>query len=185
MLGIGAQGRILVERGNNTHFWCKRRTPLVPPFPDPSYYCWTMPHTKVFLQRNCPLSDFGGELEKYVFANKILKHLESSCSECGLCENKMCTGNILEIHVNPEGNPIRKCPTKTKLPLQGLLCLVQVSQIFFSKSQIQYPALLVYLPKNCTGGEGHICTKVDMSFDGKTSLKEAKLALSFLSRVAT
>ena len=38
VLGIGAKERILVECGNNTHFWCKRRTPLVPPFPDPSYY---------------------------------------------------------------------------------------------------------------------------------------------------
>ena len=66
VLGIGAKERILVECGNNTHFWCKRRTPLVPPFPDPSYYCWTMPPTKVFLQRNCPLSNFGGELEKYL-----------------------------------------------------------------------------------------------------------------------
>ena len=182
VLGIGAKERILVECGNNTHFWCKRRTPLVPPFPDPSYYCWTMPPTKVFLQRNCPLSNFGGELEKYVFANKILKHLESSCSECGLRENKMCTGNILEIRVNPEGNPIRKCPTKTKLPLQGLLSLVQVSQIFFSKSQIQYPlsALLVYLPKNCTGGEGHICTKSWYELRWQNIIEGSK-ACSFVS----
>ena len=108
--------------------------PVVPPFPArPSYYCPTMLPTKVIFQRNCPFSNFAEETRrkrsKSVFIGNEISTLKLLQWTWALWEQNLQSKYPRDTGVNQKESN-KKCPTKTKLPLQALFLLFRCPKWF-------------------------------------------------------